>query len=99
MRGGGSFVPEEFSQDEFITVFTSRKHDAEQEAESIRGLLESAGLESLIVRENVQELPVGRVAIKVLSSNADDAKNLIAEARRQNDPAAGDEEEDDEDEF
>ena len=87
-------MPEEFSQDEFVTVFTSRKHDAEQEAESIRGLLESAGLESLIVRENVQELPVGRVSIKVLSSNADDAKNLIDEARRQNDPAVDEDEED-----
>lgn len=91
-------MPEEFSQDEFVTVFTSRKHDAEQEAESIRGLLESAGLESLIVRENVKELPVGKVSIKVLSCNADDAKSLIEEARRQNDPAVGDEE-DDEDEY
>jgi hypothetical protein len=88
-------VPEEFSQDEFVTVFASRKHDAEQEAESIRGLLDSAGLESLIVRENVPELPVGKVSVKVLSSNADDAKRLIEEAREQSSPAAGE----DEDEF
>jgi hypothetical protein len=90
-------VPDEFSQDEFVTVFASRRHDAEQEAESIRGLLESAGLESLIVRENVPELPIGKVSIKVLAFNADDAKQLIEEARRQGGPAAGDE--DDEEEF
>jgi hypothetical protein len=86
-------VPEEFSQDEFVTVFASRKHDAEQEAESIHGLLESAGLESLIVRENVPELPVGKVSVKVLASNADDAQSLIEEARRQGGSASlGDDE-------
>ncbi len=86
-------MPQEFSQDEFITVFASRKHDAEQEAESIHGLLDSAGLESLIVRENVPELPVGKVSVKVLESNADDAKRLIAEARRQGSAGGDDEEE------
>lgn len=89
-------MPEEYSQEEFVTVFTSRKHDAEQEAESIHGLLESAGLPSLIVRENVPELPVGKVSIKVLASNVDDAKGLIQEARQQ---AAENPEDEEEDEF
>jgi hypothetical protein len=79
-------VPEEYSQEEFVTIFTSRQHNAETEAESIRGLLESAGLESLIVRENVQELPVGKISVKVLASNVEDAKQLIREAQRGADP-------------
>ena len=79
-------MPEEYSQEEFVTVFTSRQHNAETEAESIHGLLESAGLESLIVRENVQELPVGKVSVKVLASNVEDAKQLIREAQRGADP-------------
>jgi hypothetical protein len=79
-------VPEEYSQEEFVTIFTSRQHNAETEAESIHGLLESAGLDSLIVRENVQELPVGKVSVKVLASNAEDAKQLIRAARQGADP-------------
>ena len=75
-------MPEEYSKDEFVTVFTSRKHDAEQEAESVHALLESAGLNSLIVRENVPELPIGRVSVKVLASDTEDAKNLIHEAQQ-----------------
>lgn len=82
-------MPEEYSQEEFVTVFTSRQHNAETEAESIRGLLESAGLESLIVRENVKELPIGKVSVKVLASNVDDAKQLIRAARKAGDPGTG----------
>ena len=79
-------MPEEYSKEEFVTVFASRQHNAETEAESIRGLLESAGLESLIVRENVQELPIGKVSVKVLASNVEDAKQLIREAQQDVDP-------------
>lgn len=67
--------------DEFVTVFSSRHHDAEIEAESIHGLLESSGIESLIVRENVLEMPVGRVSVKVFSSYKDEAERLIETAR------------------
>lgn len=75
-------MPEEYSKDEFVTVFTSRSISAEVEAGSIHGLLESAGLKSLIVRENVQELPTGRVSVKVLASDAEDARRLIQEAQQ-----------------
>jgi hypothetical protein len=67
--------------DEFVTIFSSRHHDAEIEAESIHGLLESSGIESLIVRENVLEMPVGRVSVKVFSSYKDEAERLIEAAR------------------
>ena len=70
----------EFSDDRFVTVFSSRRHNAEVEAETVRGLLESAGLQSLIVRENVVELPVGKVWVRVLASDAEEAKELIRNA-------------------
>lgn len=69
--------------DEFVTVFSSRHHDAEIEAEAVHGLLESSGIESLIVRENVLEMPVGRVSVKVFSSYKDEAERLIQAARAQ----------------
>jgi hypothetical protein len=80
-------VPEEFSlqdysPDELVTVFRSRSHSAEVEAESIHGLLQSADLKSLIVRENVPELPTGYVEVKVLASEAEEAKQLIQSAQQ-----------------
>jgi hypothetical protein len=74
-------VAEEHSRDEFVTVFASRQVQAEIEAEAIHGLLESAGLESIIVRENVPELPTGQVFVRVLASDREDAERLIADAR------------------
>lgn len=76
------FPPQEYSPDELVTVFRSRSHSAEVEAESIHGLLQSADLKSLIVRENVPELPTGYVEVKVLASEADEAKQLIQSARQ-----------------
>jgi hypothetical protein len=84
------FSPEDYSPDEFVTVFRSCSHSAESEAESIQGLLQSAELKSLIVRENVPELPTGWVEVKVLASEAEEAKQLIESAQQDN--AAGGEE-------
>ena len=67
--------------DELVTVFSSRSHSAEIEAEAIHGLLESSGIESLIVRENVLEMPVGRVSVKVFSSYKEETEQLIQAAR------------------
>lgn len=75
-------MTEEYSKDEFVTVFSSREHNAEVEAETIHGLLESAGLRSMIVRENVTELPVGQVSVRVLSSEEEEARNLIQQAQQ-----------------
>jgi hypothetical protein len=96
--------------DEFVTVFTSRSHDAEIEAEAVHGLLESSGIESLIVRENVLEMPVGRVSVKVFSSYQGEAEGLIEAAQAPgngelddddefDDDESDDEEDDDDDEF
>ncbi len=70
----------EFSDDRFVTVFSSRRHNAEVEAKTVHGLLESAGLRSLIARENVPELPVGKVSVRVLASDAEEAEELIRNA-------------------
>jgi hypothetical protein len=75
------FVPEDYSEDDFVEVFASRGVSARIEVETVHGLLESAGLKSLIVRENVTEIPTGRVAVRVLASDAEEARALIRDAR------------------
>ncbi len=60
---------------------------AESEAQAIHALLESSGIESLLVRENVPEIPVGLVEIKVVESLAARAREVI-EAGREAGPAA-----------
>jgi hypothetical protein len=89
-RPQGEPLPD--ATDEFVTVFASRSHDAEIEAEAIHGLLESSGIESLIVRENVLEMPVGRVSVKVFSSYKAEAEQLIQAAQApRNDESADNE--------
>ncbi|HLJ85562.1 MAG TPA: DUF2007 domain-containing protein [Candidatus Angelobacter sp.] len=64
---------------ELVTVFDTQQ---ESEALIIHGLLDSAGIESLILnREAPQDvLPgVGGVVIRVSASEADDARRIIAE--------------------
>jgi hypothetical protein len=86
----GENIVQDDLADELVTVFRSRSHSAEVEAESIHGLLESADLKSLIVRENVPELPTGWVEVKVLASDAEEAKQII-ESAQQGEPAVGEE--------
>jgi hypothetical protein len=88
-------VPDEFSlddysPDELVSVFRSNSNSAEMEADAIHGLLESASLKSLIVRENVPELPTGWVEVKVLASEEGEAKQLIEAAQQTGDTPAGD---------
>ena len=74
-------MSDEFSEDKFVTIFSSRQHSAEIEAETINGLLESAGMRSMIVRDNVRELPVGKVSVRVFASEEEEAREIIEEAR------------------
>jgi hypothetical protein len=74
-------MPEEHLDGPLVTVFSSRRHDAETEAEVIHGLLESAGIDAIIVRENVQELPAGKIWVKVVASSKDDAEQVIRDAQ------------------
>ena len=68
------------AEDSLVTVFSSRSHLANVEAEVIQSLLESAGIGCWLARENVIQQPVGNVLVKVLESNAEDAKALLRDA-------------------
>lgn len=74
-------MPEQHLEGPLVTVFSSRRHDAETEAEVIHGLLASAGIDAIIVRENVQELPTGKIWVKVVASSKADAEELIRDAQ------------------
>lgn len=73
----GSRLSGEFSTEEWVTVFQSRAATAEIESMTIRGMLEASGIPSIVVRENVPELPTGRVSVRVFASKADEARQLI----------------------
>jgi hypothetical protein len=72
------------------TVFEAAGPSAEIEAQSVHALLESNGIDSLVVRENVPELPVGKVEIRVVASDADRAREVIREGRAAGPSAAAD---------
>ncbi len=69
-----------FTDESLVTVFSSRTHLANIEAEVIQSLLESAGISCWVARENVIQQPVGNVLLKVLESQADEAMALLREA-------------------
>jgi hypothetical protein len=63
-----------------VTVFSSRTHLANVEAEVIQSLLQSAGILCWLARENVVQQPIGNVIVKVLESQAHEARALLQEA-------------------
>jgi hypothetical protein len=65
----------------FVTVFEGNGISAEMEAQAIHALLESSGVESLLVRENVTEIPVGNVEVRVAGSQAERAREIIEAGR------------------
>jgi len=69
------------SEQPLVKVFESGGISAESEAQAIRGLLEANGIASLVVRENVPELPVGAVEVRVIASVAERARGVIREGR------------------
>ena len=68
---------EKIRDEEFVNVFASSNFDAESEADVIYGLLTSSGIDAVIVRQNVQEVPTGLVEVRVLESKAAEARMLI----------------------
>lgn len=68
---------------EMVNVFSSSNFDAESEADVVFALLESAGIQAQIVRQNVQELPAGLVEVKVPSDLEADARRVINAARHE----------------
>ncbi len=68
------------AEDSLVTVFSSRSHLANVEAEIIQSLLESAGIDCWLARENVIQQPVGNVIVKVLESYAEEAEAVLQDA-------------------
>ena len=69
------------SDEELVEVFGSRD---ESEAQVVRGLLESAGIDTLMMTDEAPQdiLPgVGAVVLKVPASQAAEARQIIEEAR------------------
>ena len=62
------------SEDGYVNVFSSSGFDAKMQCELIHGVLASAGIESMIVSQNVPELPVGRMRVRVIESQASEAR-------------------------
>lgn len=75
------------TDDRMVTVFASRSHLANVEAEVIQSLLNSAGLRCWLARENVLQQPVGNVLVKVLESEAEEARALLHDAVQGAEPA------------
>lgn len=73
------------NDEELVTIFSSRSHLANVEAEVIHSLLASAGIDCWLARENVLQQPVGNVLVKVLESQADEARSLLQDAVREAD--------------
>lgn len=71
----------DYRNDKWVQVFESESLTAAVEAETIHALLESSGIESWILRDNVPELPTGRVRVCVLASFAEEAEALIRQAK------------------
>ena len=77
-------------QDEtFMNVFQAAGLSAEMQAQSIHALLQSSGIASVLVRENVTELPVGQVEVRVAASEVEQARQIIQEGESAG-PAAAD---------
>ena len=70
------------SDEPLVTIFESRSHLANVEAEVIQSLLSSAGIDCWLARENVIQQPVGNVLVKVLASQAEDARALLRDAEQ-----------------
>jgi len=63
---------------DMVTLYTSQAVDAEMEAEVIRGLLESNGVPSIVVRAD-QFPPLG-FEVKVPRARLEEARRIIEEA-------------------
>ena len=62
-----------------VIVFSSSNHNAEMEATNIHGLLESNGIEAIVVGPSV--IPSLEFQVRVQRSQAEEAQRLIVEAR------------------
>lgn len=63
---------------DLVTVFEPAGAEAEMEAENVKGLLEAAGIEAVLVGDT--RLPNFPFAVRVSRADAENARNLIEQA-------------------
>ena len=63
-----------------VTVFSSSNHDAEMEAVSIKGVLDSSGIPAVVVGPHV--LPNLEFQVQVPQNLLEDARAVIRDARQ-----------------
>ncbi len=73
---------------DLVTLFSSSRHDAEAEAMTVHGMLESNGIPSFLVGPS--QIPSLEFAVKVPQSHLKEAKHALAEAKASG-PKAADE--------
>jgi hypothetical protein len=64
---------------DLVTIFSSQNHNAEMEALAIQSILESAGIQSVVV--GASSIPSLPFEVQVARSTVDDAERAIAAAR------------------
>jgi len=73
---------------DLVTLFSSSSHDAEAEAMTIQGMLESNGIPSFVV--GPAQIPSLEFTVKVPQSHLESAERAVAEAKASG-PKAADE--------
>jgi hypothetical protein len=76
--------PDPSDQEELVEVFFTNR---DSEAQVVKGLLEAADIQALIVAKVGPQdvLPVGEVSVKVAADDADRARQIIAESQQVSD--------------
>jgi hypothetical protein len=64
---------------DMVTIFSSSNYDAEMEAMSIHGILESSGISAEVI--GTSTLPVLEFQVQVPREDAEEARRLLAEAQ------------------
>jgi hypothetical protein len=71
--------PDASHEMDMVTLFSSSNYDAEMEAMQIRGVMESNGIESIVV--GTSTLPVLEFEVQVPKEHLEEAKRILAEAQ------------------
>jgi hypothetical protein len=67
------------SKFDMVTLFSSANHDAEMEANAIRGVLDASGIPSIIV--GATQIPSLELQVQVPRALLEDARRVLAEAK------------------
>ena len=71
--------PDDSHEMDMVTLFRSSNHDAEMEAMQIHGMLQSNGIQSMLV--GASTLPVLEFEVQVPKENLEEAQQILAAAQ------------------